>query len=93
MSKNNIDLLEEVMKCSADIDMLKCTTTDLNDIINLRPVNTLDNTKYNTSTQLNYDLDRLDSEILKIHNAIININTQLDDLYSDIQHIKDVLNI
>ena len=90
-NKNNINLLDEIMKCSADIDMLKCITSDLDTTINARSVNLLDDTAYFSPIQL--ELNELHYNMTKIFDELININTQLDDLYSDIQHIKDILNI
>ena len=87
LSKYNV--LDDITTLKADTDMLKYITNELNTAISV-----------DSPRHTSYELDRLHSDILKIlndiskiFNDIIKINTQLDDLYSDIQHIKDILNI
>lgn len=80
LSKYNV--LDDIVQLKADTDMLKYVTTQLDTAISV-----------DSPRHTSYELEKLHSDISKIFNDIIEINTQLDELYSDIQHIKDILNI
>lgn len=80
LSKYNV--LDDITTLKADTDMLKYITNELNTAISV-----------DSPRHTSYELNKLCADISKIYNDIIEINTQLDDLYSDIQHIKDILNI
>ena len=72
-----------------DITALKDETNYLR--IKTNELNTSINTVSSIPTY--HDLDQINYNISKIFNEITNINTQLDELYSDIQDIKNILNI
>lgn len=80
LSKYNV--LDDITTLKADTDMLKYITNELNTAISV-----------DSPRHTSYELEKLHSDISKIFNDIIEINTQLDELYSDIQNIKDILNI
>jgi hypothetical protein len=76
------NILGDITTLKDDVATIKYVTAELDNAV-----------KFASSTATSYELDRLDSEILKLSNDITNINTQLDELYFDIKLIKDILNI
>ena len=82
------NIFDDITTLKGTTEYLKIKTNELNDSISTA-------TSLNTVSSLPtyHDLDQIHYNISKIFNEITNINTQLDELYSDIQYIKDVLNI
>ena len=92
---SHYNILKDITILKDETEYLRVKTNELDTTIHtaasLDRVSSLPT--YPDLNRIRFEIDEVHSEITKVFNEIVNINTQMDELYSDIQDIKNILNI